>query len=55
MLDNSHSGKGLIQNEEPEVVKIVEELVKENITQNCLMLVTIPMSGMQLFSFTGPL
>ena len=45
MHDNSHSGKGLIQNEEPEIVKIVEDLVKENITPNSLMLVTIPMSG----------
>lgn len=37
---------GLIQNEEPEIVKIVEELVKSNIQENCLILVTIPMSGM---------
>lgn len=37
---------GLIQNEEPQIVQIVEELVKSNISGNCLILVTIPMSGM---------
>jgi hypothetical protein len=40
---------GLIQNETPEMVKIVEDLVRENIRGNkCLILVTIPMSGEHL-------
>lgn len=37
--------EGLIQNEEPEVVSLVEDLVKVNIKGNCLIIVTIPMSG----------
>ena len=36
---------GLIQNEEPEVVQLVEGLVRENISKKCLILVVIPMSG----------
>lgn len=43
--ENLHYIKGLIQNEEPQIVQIVEDLVQSNISGNCLMLVTIPMSG----------
>jgi hypothetical protein len=39
---------GLIQNETPEMVKIVEDLVRANIRGNCLILVTMPMSGEHL-------
>ncbi|KAL5513429.1 hypothetical protein ACEPAH_3828 [Sanghuangporus vaninii] len=35
---------GLIQNDEQEVVRLVEDLVMSNIQGNCLILVTIPMS-----------
>ncbi len=36
---------GLIQNEEDETVRLVENLVRDNIQGNCIILVTIPMSG----------
>ena len=36
---------GIISNADPEVVKFVEDLVKTHIQGNCLILVTLPMSG----------
>lgn len=35
---------GLIQNDEDEIVKLVEDLVRSNIQGNCLIIVAIPMS-----------
>ena len=36
---------GLIQNDTEEIVKLVENLVSDNIRGQCLILVTLPMSG----------
>ena len=45
---------GLIQNETPEMVKVVEDLVRDNIRGNeCLILVTMPMSGEHLSHRSG--
>ncbi len=38
---------GIVQNAEPEVVQLVEDLVKSYVGGNCLILVTLPMSGEQ--------
>ena len=37
---------GIIQNADPETVKMVEDMVVNHIEGNCLILLTIPMSGM---------
>lgn len=39
---------GLVQNQDPDVVKMVEDLVKTSIEGNALILVAIPMSGKYL-------
>jgi hypothetical protein len=36
---------GIIQNAEPEIVKLVEDLVISHIKGNCLILVALPMTG----------
>ena len=36
---------GLIQNDSKDVVELVEDLVLSNIRGQCLILVTVPMSG----------
>ena len=36
---------GIIQNEQPDIIKLVEDLVASCIKGNCLILVTLPMSG----------
>lgn len=36
---------GIIQNASTETVQLVEDLVRANIKGNCLILVTLPMSG----------
>ena len=36
---------GIVQNAEPEVVQLVEDLVTSYVKGNCLILVTLPMSG----------
>lgn len=41
---------GLVQNQDPDVVKMVEDLVKSSIEGNALILVAIPMSGNFLLS-----
>lgn len=41
---------GLVQNQDPDVVKMVEDLVKTSIEGNALILVAIPMSGNYLLS-----
>ena len=41
---------GLIQNDERELVDLVEDLVRSNITGECLILVAIPMSGASYFN-----
>lgn len=48
---HSHVITGLIQNEEDDTVRLVESLVTSNIQGNCLILVTIPMSGAFLTCF----
>lgn len=40
---------GIIQNAESETVQFVEELVLSHIRGNCLILVTLPMSGIYSF------
>lgn len=42
---------GIIQNAEPEVVRLVEDLVISHIKGNCLILVALPMTGTFV---TGP-
>jgi hypothetical protein len=40
------AGLGIIQNAEEDIVTMVESLVSSHIKRNCIILVTLPMSGM---------
>jgi hypothetical protein len=40
---------GIIQNAEPEIVKLVEDMVISHISGNSLILVALPMTGTVLF------
>jgi hypothetical protein len=44
---------GLIQNAESEIVKLVEDMVLSHIERDCLILVTLPMTGLS-FSPKSP-
>lgn len=43
-----------MQNAEAEIVQLVEDLVKSYVVGNCLILVTLPMSGKSFLSETRP-
>lgn len=44
---------GIIQNAEPEIVKLVEDLVISHISGNCIILVALPMTGTVTFCGYG--
>lgn len=41
---------GIIQNAEPDVVQLVEEMVVSHIRGNCLILVALPMTGNSIYT-----
>ena len=49
MIRDLQSLPGLIQNAEPDVVQLVEDMVISHIGGNSLILIALPMTGLSLF------
>ena len=50
LFAHTEATSGIIQNAAEETVKLVVDLVSHHIAGNCIILVTVPMSGMFHFS-----